>query len=184
VSKREELIARCIPFLKEVKNLTPGPVVEEWLNKTYGPGTELYDELSRLITDGVREGWAANIEINGPGYRRSGISEPSAETSYFDITSVYMNSMDGTDDRDRVFRGEHHAHPYGELNMVVPLDPTARLAGPNTGWHGAGWTAPAPGSSHYPEAKGGAVIALFFLPSGRIFYDRRDSQQPENSSDR
>jgi hypothetical protein len=30
---------------------------------------------------------------------------------------------------------------------------------------------PAPGSHHFPEAKGGAVIALFFLPAGRIAYD-------------
>jgi len=38
------------------------------------------------------------------------------------------------------------------------------------GWCFGGWTAPSPGSHHYPEAKGGAVIALFFLPSGRISY--------------
>ena len=31
--------------------------------------------------------------------------------------------------------------------------------------------APDPGSHHYPESKGGAVIALFFLPAGRISYD-------------
>jgi hypothetical protein len=68
------------------------------------------------------------------------------------------------------YRGQDHAHPYGELNMVVPLDPTAQLAGPQ-GWCGAGWTAPAPGSHHYPEVRGGALIALFYLPAGRISYD-------------
>ena len=67
------------------------------------------------------------------------------------------------------YRGQYHAHPYGEFNMVVPLDPAAALNGPN-GWCHAGWTAPAPGSHHYPEARGGAVIALFFLPAGRIAY--------------
>jgi hypothetical protein len=55
------------------------------------------------------------------------------------------------------------------INPVVPLNPTARLRGPN-GWCGAGWTAPSPGSHHYPEAKGGALIALFYLPAGRISY--------------
>jgi hypothetical protein len=68
-------------------------------------------------------------------------------------------------------RGSRYwAHPYGEFNLVVPLNEGAALAGPN-GWCYGGWTAPAPGSHHFPEAKGGAVIALFFLPSGRIAYD-------------
>ena len=70
---------------------------------------------------------------------------------------------------DGRYRGQYHAHPYGEFNMVVPLGPDAALNGPN-GWCHAGWTAPAPGSHHYPEARGGAVIALFFLPAGRIAY--------------
>jgi len=39
------------------------------------------------------------------------------------------------------------------------------------GWQGAGWTAPDPGSAHYPEVKGGRLIALFYLPAGRISYD-------------
>jgi len=39
------------------------------------------------------------------------------------------------------------------------------------GWSGAGWTAPEPESHHYPEVKGGALIALFYLPAGRISYD-------------
>jgi hypothetical protein len=68
------------------------------------------------------------------------------------------------------YRGQYHQHPYGELNVVVPLDPDARLMGPR-GWSGAGWTAPRPGSHHYPEVKGGALIALFYLPAGRISYD-------------
>ncbi len=82
-----------------------------------------------------------------------------------------MDSLaDAQGDPGKVFRGDYHSHPYGELNMVIPLDGSAMLAGPN-GWCGAGWTAPAPGSHHYPEVKGGALIALFFLPAGRIAYD-------------
>lgn len=34
-------------------------------------------------------------------------------------------------------------------------------------------TAPDPVSRHYPEVRGGAVIALFYLPAGRISYDFR-----------
>ncbi len=169
MSSRDQLIERSIPFLEEVKDKTAGKKLELWLNETYGPQTALYKDLAQLITDGVNDGWAANIEVAGPHYRRSKIQAPTAELNYFSITAVYMNSVEP-------MRGQYHMHPYGELNLVVPLDPGAVLAGP-LGWQGAGWTAPAPGSHHYPEVKGGAVIALFYLPAGRISYDIQPPRQ-------
>ena len=167
---REALIERSLPFLDEVKDMTAGTEAERWLNRTYGPGSELYETLADLVRKGVRDGWAANVEIDGPLYRRSRIAEPSERTRHFSITAVYMDSSgDRQGNPEGSYRGQYHAHPYGEFNMVVPLAPGAALAGPN-GWCEAGWTAPGPGSHHYPEAKGGAVIALFFLPAGRIAY--------------
>jgi hypothetical protein len=163
MSSSRDLIERSVPFLAEIKNRTAGAELESWLNQTYGPGSALYDDLAKIITDGVDQGWAANIEVDGPNYRRNRIADPSEELSYFSITAVYMNSVSR-------YRGQYHQHPYGELNLVVPLEPRARLAGPR-GWSGAGWTAPAPGSHHYPEVQGGALIALFYLPAGRISYD-------------
>jgi hypothetical protein len=157
-SSKDELIARCIPFLEEVKNLTTGSEVEQWLNDKYGTDSELYQDLARLIRIGVEvEGWAADVEIE--------------KTFGFSITTVYMDST-GNDQAnpESAFRGDYHAHPYGEFNMVVSLDDGAALMGPN-GWCYGGWTAPAPGSHHYPETKGGAIIALFFLPAGRIAYN-------------
>jgi hypothetical protein len=148
-----------------VKVKTPGKELELWLNATYGPQTSLYKELAGLVSDGVNEGWAANTQVAGPNYRRSKIQAPTEELNYFSITAVYMNSVER-------LRGDYHLHPYGEINLVVPLDPGAVLADP-LGWQGAGWTAPAPGSHRYPEVRGGAVIALFYLPAGRISYDIR-----------
>lgn len=159
----QDLIDRSVPFLEEVKNRTAGGDLEGWLNARYGPGTALYDDLAAMIKDGVRAGWAANIEVEGRKYRRSRIAEPQEVLNYFSITAAYMDSVEP-------FRGQYHQHPYGELNLVVPLDPDAKLMGPN-GWRGPGWTAPGPGSHHYPEVKGGALIALFYLPAGRISYD-------------
>ena len=159
----QELIDRSIPFLEQVKNRTAGGELETWLNANHGPGSDLYDDLARMITDGVRAGWAANVEVDGRKYRRSRIAEPRDALSYFSVTAVYMESVEP-------YRGQYHQHPYGELNLVVPLDAGARLMGPR-GWHGPGWTAPGPGSHHYPEVKGGALIALFYLPAGRISYD-------------
>lgn len=168
--ERDALIERSIAFLAEVKDLTAGTDVERWLNEKYGPDSELYQTLARLVSQGVQDGWAANVELDGPVYRRSRIAEPSALTHQFSITAVYMDSSGNPQGHpDGRYRGQYHAHPYGEFNMMVPLNPGAALNGPN-GWCHAGWTAPAPGSHHYPEAKGGAVIALFFLPAGRIAY--------------
>jgi len=172
IHDREALIERCIPFLDEIKDMTTGTEVERWLNDKYGPGSELYDTLARLVRRGVEEGWAANVQIDGPHYRRSRLAEPSAHTLHFSITAVYMDSTAVDQGHaDQRFRGQYHGHPYGEFNMVVPVTPGAALNGPN-GWCFGGWTAPAPGSQHYPEAKGGGVIALFFLPSGRISYNQ------------
>jgi len=174
---RQALIEHSIPFLDEVKDMTAGNDVERWLNEKYGPGSALYRTLAELVKKGVQEGWAASVELDGPVYRRSRIADPSDRTHHFSITAVYMNSNGNRQGNPGdSYRGQYHGHPYGEFNMVVPLDPGAALNGPN-GWCHAGWTAPAPGSHHYPEAKGGAVIALFFLPAGRISY--RPAPHPE-----
>lgn len=74
-------------------------------------------------------------------------------------------------DSQEVYRGQYHQHPYGEINCVVQIDPSAELMG-MSGWQGAGWTSPGAGTHHYPEVRGGALVALFFLPAGRISYDR------------
>jgi hypothetical protein len=174
MDSRQALIDRSIPFLQEVKDMTPGAEMERWLNTKYGPESPLYRDLSRLIKLGVEEGWAAHTEIAGANYRRSRIMAPAPETFHFSITAVYMNSRDARafadGHADRVLRGDYHGHPYGELNLVAPIDESAQLKGLQ-GWQGAGWTAPDPGSRHFPEVRGGALIALFYLPAGRISYD-------------
>src|SRR5277367_4651509 len=50
---REELIQRSIPFLEEVKDMTPGVQMEKWLNEKYDENSDLYKDLARLIKLGV-----------------------------------------------------------------------------------------------------------------------------------
>jgi hypothetical protein len=170
-STRDEFLARLIPLLEEIKDMTAGNEVEQWLNEKYGAGSELHIELSRLITAGVAAGWAADTEIAGPRYRRSRLAAPCAETLFFSVTSVLMDSTGNTQNNSEgSFRGGYHAHPYGEFNLVVPLDEGAALAGPN-GWCHGGWTVAGPGSRHFPEVKGGALVSVSFLPAGRIAFD-------------
>ncbi|MFO3707300.1 DUF4863 family protein [Xanthomonas codiaei] len=175
---REALIQRSIELLDAIKERTAGTQVERWLNRTYGPDSALFQALAELVTHGVRAGWAANEELDGAVYRRSRIAAPSERTHYFSITAVYMDSGSAQNTPDHTYRGQYHTHTYGEFNMVVPLDPGAALMGPD-GWCEAGWTAPAPGSHHYPEARGGRVIALFYLPAGRIVYGPPPDEEAE-----
>lgn len=79
----------------------------------------------------------ANIPIDGSRYRRSRVSPPTEATRFCSVTTVYMATVDGEED----FKGQYHAHPYGEINCVVPIDEGAELAGLN-GWMGKGWTSP------------------------------------------
>ncbi|KAL3478885.1 hypothetical protein BJX99DRAFT_256090 [Aspergillus californicus] len=161
----QKLIARAQDFFAEVADLTPGQDLEKYLNTNYGPGTAIYEDFCSLIRTGITsaEGWVATDELDGPKYRRSRLVTPSEETRFFSITTVYMDSKEE-------YRGQYHLHPYGEINCVVPIDGTAELRGMN-GWRGAGWTSPGAGTHHYPEVRGGALIALFFLPAGRISYE-------------
>jgi len=158
----QKLVDRAEQFFNEVENLTPGKDLEAWLNKHYGPGNPIYEDLCAYTLQGLKEGWVANIEMDGAKYRRSKVCLPRAETRYFSITTVYMDS-------EEEYYGQYHKHPYGEINCVVQIDKTAQLMGMQ-GWQGAGWTSPGAGTHHYPHVKGGALIALFFLPAGRISY--------------
>ncbi|KIW75185.1 hypothetical protein Z517_11958 [Fonsecaea pedrosoi CBS 271.37] len=166
-----EFVSKCHEFFREVKNLTPGKDLEARLNREYGPGTPFYEAFARYMRDGLKEGWVARDELDGPKYRRGRIAPPTPESSFISITAVYMDSQE-------VYRGQYHQHPYGEINCVVLLDETAELKGMQ-GWQGAGWTSPGPGTHHYPEVRGGALVALFFLPAGRISYEATpDMPQP------
>ncbi|MEM5461916.1 DUF4863 family protein [Paraburkholderia phytofirmans] len=175
-NSKAELVARFIPLLQEVKDMTPGIALEQWLNTNHSAESGLYKELARLITLGVQDGWAADTEVAGPRYRRSRVSAPCEETFFFSATAVLLDSTQNTQKNPQgSFRADYHAHPYGEINLVVALNEGAALAGPN-GWCYGGWTAPEPGSRHFPEVKGGAVISLTFLPAGRITFDAKPQQ--------
>ncbi|KAK6855035.1 p-hydroxylaminobenzoate lyase [Apiospora arundinis] len=174
-----KFLERCAEFFDEMLNLTPGKDLEARLNQDHGPGTPYYEDFCRYIRQGLDEGWVASVEVDGKRYRRGKIAEPSEATRFFSITTVYMDSASadeeaggspGAGEEQPFFSGQYHKHPYGEINCVVQLDDTAQLQG-MSGWQGAGWTSPGPGTHHYPRVRGGRLVALFFLPAGRITYD-------------
>ncbi|KAM0791044.1 hypothetical protein ACM66B_004340 [Microbotryomycetes sp. NB124-2] len=178
-NEEDQLVAVAQEFLATIKDLTPGKQLENKLNKEHAPGTKYYDDLARLSRIGLEQGWLANIEIEGPHYRRSRLREPSEALSWFSITAVFMDSREPK--TLQPFQGQYHAHPYGEVNMVIPMSgENPELEGLN-GWVNQGWTCPGPGSHHFPAVRRGALIALFFLPAGRISYNAKpDDPQPQD----
>jgi hypothetical protein len=83
--------------------LTPSKALEAKLNREYGPGNALYDEMAQLALKGLEEGpapqpsfrslsdfrhpgWLCNVEVGGPKYRRARFRSPSEKLSWFSIT--------------------------------------------------------------------------------------------------
>jgi hypothetical protein len=63
--------------------------------------------------------------------------------------------------------GPHHAHPKGEIDMVMPLTRRAKFDG-----HGAGWVIYGPGSAHRPTVSDGKALVLYLLPQGAIEFSK------------
>ena len=62
--------------------------------------------------------------------------------------------------------GPVHAHPNGEIDMIMPLDKKAKFDG-----RGAGWMVCPPGSRHAPTVTEGRALILYLLPGGAIDFN-------------
>jgi hypothetical protein len=128
----------------------------EALLETFPPGGPTFNVLAKACRDGVAEGWLAQ---RGEAPLKWGrVIKPGPETQDFSVDVVRMTDV----------AGPHHAHPQGEIDMVVPLDPAARFDG-----QGEGWKVYRPGSAHRPTVTGGTAIILYLLPGGAIEFDPR-----------
>ena len=79
----------------------------------------------------------------------------------------YGNSLNNSEGS---FRGNHHSCPYGERNLVVPLNKRAALAGsdrPVLSWLGGAGAGKCP----LTENQAQCCILLTFLPAGRMGFD-------------
>ena len=132
-----------------------GTTLEAYLNKEHGPGSSTYDEIFNACKEGVRAGWMCNREADGIRYGR--VVKPSDATHGFSVDVVEMENI----------AGPHHAHPNGEIDLVMPLTPDARFdARP------AGWCVYEAGSSHSPTVTQGRALVLYLLPQGAINFTR------------
>ena len=125
------------------------------LNHELGPDSDWYARLFEACRAGIAAGWMCKYE--GGGIRYGRVIKPDAALGGYSVDVVDMNDL----------AGPHHRHPNGEIDLIMPLDGTARFDG-----HGAGWLVYGPGSAHAPTVSQGHALVLYLLPAGAIEFTR------------
>jgi hypothetical protein len=114
-----------------------------------------YALLKHACQTGVAEGWLCQRE--GAGIRYGRIFTPAPDLHGFSVDVVDMRDI----------AGPHHRHPNGEIDLIMPMEGSARFDG-----RPAGWLVCPPGSAHHPTVTGGRALVLYLLPQGRIEFTR------------
>lgn len=127
--------------------------LQAWLNAEHGAESASYAALKSACQAGVAAGWLANRE--GGGIRWGRIFKPAPDLQGFSVDVVDMQDI----------AGPHHAHPNGEIDLVMPVAGDALFDG-----RPAGWLVCAPGSSHRPTVSQGRALVLYLLPQGQIVF--------------
>lgn len=130
--------------------------LDNWLNAHHGAGSGTFRALKASCQLGVAEGWLCNRE--GGGIRYGRIFKPADDLHGFSVDVVDMNDI----------VGPHHAHPNGEIDLIMPIDDAAAFDG-----RGEGWLVYPPGSAHKPTVSGGRALVLYLLPEGRIEFTQQ-----------
>lgn len=134
--------------------------LDAWLNDEHGVNSATFKRLKAACETGVAEGWLCDREGGGIKYGR--IFKPGPELHGFSVDVVDMQDI----------AGPHHAHPNGEIDLIMPQDRDASFDG-----RPAGWLVCPPGSAHRPTVAHGRALVLYLLPEGRIDFTR--STQPQ-----
>ena len=129
--------------------------LDAWLNAEHGAQSATYQGLVHACRQGVAEGWLCERE--GAGIRYGRIFKPAADLQGFSVDVVDMRDM----------AGPHHAHPNGEIDLLMPIEGDATFDG-----RPAGWIVYPPGSAHRPTVASGRALVLYLLPDGRIDFTR------------
>lgn len=125
--------------------------LEDELNERAPASHETFKTIFEACHAGIAAGWMCNRE--GGGIRYGRVLKATPATHGFSVDVVDMNEV----------AGPHHAHPNGEIDLVMPLDGEAKFDG-----HRAGWVVYAPNSAHRLTVTGGRVLVLYLLPGGAI----------------
>ncbi|QIM48902.1 DUF4863 family protein [Pusillimonas sp. DMV24BSW_D] len=129
--------------------------LQDDLNQTFPVGGDVYNEIVNACRTGVAQGWMCQYE--GGGIRYGRVIKPT------DVLNGY--SVDVVDMKD--LAGPHHRHPNGEIDLIMPIDDTAKFDN-----HPAGWLVYGPDTAHRPTVSQGQALVLYLLPEGKIEFTR------------
>ena len=121
------------------------------LNAHFPANGALFRSIVDACRAGIAAGWMCNREGGGIKYGR--VVKASEATQGFSVDVVEMENL----------AGPHHRHPEGEIDMIMPLEGSAKFDG-----RGAGWLVYGPGTAHRPTVSDGKALVLYLLPNGRI----------------
>jgi hypothetical protein len=144
----QELVA---PVARFAQGRALDAALQRDLNFEFPPEGETFQRIREACHAGIAAGWMCT---QGDEKRRFGrIFEAGEATRGF--------SVDVVDITDLI--GNHHRHPTGEIDMIMPVTPEAQFDG-----RGAGWLVYAPGTGHRPTVSAGRALILYLLPEGKI----------------
>jgi hypothetical protein len=129
--------------------------LQAFLNERFPAGGEVFEAIASACSDAVAAGWMCEREHGGIRYGR--VIKPGPATHGFSVDVVDMDEV----------VGPQHAHPNGEIDMIMPREGDAKFDG-----HGRGWLVYEPGSVHRPTVAGGRAHVLYLLPQGAIEFTR------------
>jgi len=130
--------------------------LQSFLNQTFPGDGDMVERIETACRDGMRDGWLCAREHGGIKFGRP--IKPSLGIHSFSVDVVHMDDC----------KGPHHAHPTGEIDLILPEDDDAEFDG-----HGRGWMVYGPGTAHYPTVAGGRAIVVYLLPNGEIEFTRQ-----------
>jgi hypothetical protein len=125
--------------------------LEAHLNQVLPASGATFQRIFDACRAAIAEGWMCQRTAGGIRYGR--VLKPAPDLSQFSVDVVEMSEV----------VGPHHAHPKGEIDMVMPIDADAEFDG-----HKAGWLVYGPDTAHRPTVTKGRALVLYLLPDGAI----------------
>ncbi|CAA7613127.1 conserved hypothetical protein [Candidatus Terasakiella magnetica] len=127
----------------------------DYLQATFPGDGPVFKSIEAACHKAISEGWMCEREHGGIRYGR--VIEAIPALAEFSVDVVSMTDV----------AGPHHRHPEGEIDMVMPISPSAKFDGSPRGWVVYG-----PDSAHRPTVTEGQSLVLYLLPGGKIDFTR------------
>lgn len=125
------------------------------LNRLFPADGPAFKGIEAACHEAIKAGWMCDREMGGIKFGR--VIKPDPDLNQYSVDVVQMKDV----------VGPHHAHPKGEIDMIMPISPNAKFDG-----HGRGWFVYGPDSAHKPTVAEGEALVLYLLPEGQIQFTK------------